>query len=1308
MTPHQKILVLVSCTCAALAAQLPDIPPMPKEFLAVPEAIISAAAAVTPERYPDADVVMIDDRLHTTYESDGTGTYWDDEWIKILTEKGRRSHASVSLDVSLRYGDAGIELVEIVGTNGVVRNVDFKRTLKMATDNSSAASNIYDPLDKRISCAVPGLAVGEIRHVRFFRRTLKPRMKGTWADKQILEYTSPILHMYVTVDQPDANPVRHAVLRNPVGDTVKRLPDRPLGNGRTRFSWEVRDVPQAFPEPSMPPLSMEVQSLRFSTAPDWPTVSRWYWKMCEPHLAASSPAITNKVLELISGANDASARIRAIFRFVSQQIRYMGITTETEAPGYEPHDVRLTFDNRYGVCRDKAALLVEMLRIAGLEARPVLIRVGAKMDSEIPSPYFNHAITAVKMPGSADWTLMDPTDEAARELLPSYLSDCSYLVATPDGDPLRVSPVKPVSDNMLKVKSEGTLEPDGSALLTTLIDFGGITDSGFRHLFVKQTEEKRRRTVEAMLRRVIPGTELLSCEITPADLSDTETSLSIRTVARYPDVVTRGETRDSLSIPLLTRAFSYERMYLNSRTSLEKRRFPLEFSTTAGSEEDVVIKLGDVVGKPHTIPEKLDIGAGTGYEFRYNVTATNGTLKASRRQLIKNIRFDPAEYATLKDNLKLVEGLTRSFPTFDVRTDANADVRTRFSRSEIVFASPHSGVTTNTVEKEILTYHGKKTSAELKFTFNPVSHGVEIVSATVSNRNGKVQSVTPKEMHVLDCGWAASAPRYHASKTLVVNLPAVSVGSVIRYKVAYTVTNAPLAYTSFFIFDSTQPLDRLTVKMTVPDGMPFRWRSTGFDGGGQGTLELQDRIPGARRFAWSVKDPVRIPDEPSQPPVSSWRKTLFATTAEWEPYANSLLSALKAARAAGSDAAEAKAKELVKDCVTPQEKIKAIRAFLAHNIRTSGPGLFDLPFEMAFFPPDRSLSDSYASPADIRNLAFTMLEAAGFDCSFVLATDDSHGIKSFTRLYQEGLPRPGFFNALVIRASAQGRTFYLAGENEYTPPDCSVREGDTFFDPETCTFGEIRLEEPQPAAWWMPWSWFAEEGESASPGSSIWSSRHVNYCRMTVREDGGVDFDVTNRTYGAGVGGYRKRYIEMLPEKRSRFYQSILGDIAENASATRELVTDTESYPALTSFAAFVPSYAMAQGGEITVRVPDFDDGFLSVGGPLRKTPIATGGSTETVDTYELIFPKGFTQVESLPEPYVLANPSDGTPWVTFTVDRREEEGRLVVTLVRHEHRRTSTVLGADYFTFIRDWNRRMAAPAGRTLSVRRASMKSR
>ncbi|MBR0505098.1 MAG: DUF3857 domain-containing protein, partial [Kiritimatiellae bacterium] len=393
MKTHTLVLSVLSVLFVpAGAAEIPD---MPAVYRADPAAVIAAASAATPAHFPDADRAMVDDRIHVAYEPDGSEITWDDEWLKVLTEKGRRASATVSLDFTERYGDAKIFAVEIVGTNGQIRAVDFARTLKVATDNSSLGSNIVDPLDKTMSCAVSGLAVGEIRHVRYARRTRKARMAGTWADMQLFEYTSPILSTVYTVDQPNANPVRHAVVRHPFGKTVVRAPDKPLGKGRTLLRWDVKDVPQAFAEPNMPPFSTCVQAIRLCTAPDWPTVSRWYWSICAPHLAATTPEMTNEVRRLVAGCATDEAKIRAVFKFVSQEIRYMGLTLEDGAPGYEPHDVDITFKNRYGVCRDKAALLAVLLRIAGIRAYPVLIHVGAKMDSEVPWPYFNHAITAV-------------------------------------------------------------------------------------------------------------------------------------------------------------------------------------------------------------------------------------------------------------------------------------------------------------------------------------------------------------------------------------------------------------------------------------------------------------------------------------------------------------------------------------------------------------------------------------------------------------------------------------------------------------------------------------------------------------------------------------------------------------------------------------------------------------------------------------------------------------------------------------------------------------------------------------------------
>ncbi len=111
----------------------------------------------------------------------------------------------------------------------------------------------------------------------------------------------------------------------------------------------------------------------------------------------------------------------------------------------------MTFERKAGICRDKAALLVAMLRIAGFESYPVLIMNGPKKDAEVPQPFFNHAISCVRNPDGT-YLLMDATDENTKELCPAYLNDQSYVVASQKGETLHTSPIIPAEQNMVDIR----------------------------------------------------------------------------------------------------------------------------------------------------------------------------------------------------------------------------------------------------------------------------------------------------------------------------------------------------------------------------------------------------------------------------------------------------------------------------------------------------------------------------------------------------------------------------------------------------------------------------------------------------------------------------------------------------------------------------------------------------------------------------------------------------------------------------------------------------------------------------------------
>ena len=1213
---------------------------------------------VTVEKYPDADSVLVDSLESVEYKPDGTYTSTSTSTSKILTEKGRREESVITLSYSARYGKAEIIDVFVTGADGVERKVDVSATTKETTDNSSASSNIYDPMQRKITCTVPGLKVGDVVRYTSRRVIFKSRVKDQFADISVMEWTCPILRQEYRVKAPRERPLRCTAVRNPLGN-VSYKKDA-LADGSVLHVWTATNSPQAFAEPDMPPMHTQVQRLLVSTAEDWPQISRWYWDLSRPHLAMTTPAITNRVNEIVSslpaGAKDGD-KIAAIYKWVAQEVRYMGLTMEDTSPGYAPHDVNITFDNKYGVCRDKAALLVAMLRVAGFEAFPVLIHAGARMDPDVPLPYFNHAITAVRAPGApganADgFILMDSTDESSRDIMPAYLGNRSYLVATPEGEGLHTSPVASSDENALVVDSDGTLERDGSLIMESRIAFRGINDNMYRHAMLRKKSEERRRVFERLLMKVAPGAELLSFNMVPKDLRETEREFGVTLRYRVNEAVLRGETRDELAVPFLSRMLGMANWLLEGSTSLERRRFPLVVSSTAKVDEKVRIDLGGTLGRPVSLPEPAKVQGSYSFEGAYSVKG--GVLSASRVLSVDAVEFDPQEYQRLREGIKRVEAAERARPAFVKDRDAGADVHYRRVEEYCNVTSPYSWVATNIVEKEILTYDGKKKSAELKFSYNPTWKSVEIVSATVSNRNGRVYSAGDRERTQLDCGWAASAPRYAASRQQIVNLPSVEIGSVITYIAVTTVTNAPCPFRDKWSFDVREPTDLIVVDYR--DWKGEKW---------------------TRR----VVNPKRLPSEPLQPEAELWRDVKVVTHGDFAAAAKRLSAAVpEEPLKSGAAYDEAKGLE------GAEAKMTSVRDWMAKNVRVSGPSLYELPLSMQLTDPAKVVTERYATRLDyVRTLCAT-LRGLGLDADIVFAANDAleNPVVAEAEAGRDMANVAKFSSSLCRVKVREGgflcwggrtKTYYIGTENEYTPIAATPWLGSRILDPAA---GGV-----------------SGKVEPVSPEEEYRTSNTTRY-NISVRENGAVDVDYSDELYGSGVGAFRKRYAEMLPEDRSRHFQGLIGAMAQAASATRELTTDIKGYPARMSFSVYVPDYATVSGDAITLSVPGIGAAPFQLGASVRETPIGVPSRDgDLVTETRIAFPKGYDKVEHLPAAYE-------TPYCNVKVKSQVEDGRLVVVVTETLHSRVRTNLPAAQGALLREYTRLASSRATRTVVVRR------
>ena len=451
-----------------LALLLPVFLVSAAETISLPEVLELSRQAVA-EKYPDADSVLLHDVQSAVYQPDGLGTMTDDFYQKALNEAGRRSLRELKFYFNTTYEKFELPVVEVIRPDGSVVKVDTAVNGKVAISPGQMGANIYDPANKVMTVTIPELAIGDIVHVVSVEKSIKARIPGVWCGYFVLQADVPILKYVVRVDAPAEKPLKAIALKDEVPGTVTFSEKKE--QKRILYSWVAENVPQVIPEPDMPPLYSSVQRLLVSTAANWREISIWYDRLCRPRLTVT-PEIRAETEKLIRNARTPEEKIMALFQFVSQQIRYMGVTAEAEAPGYEPHDIALTFNQRYGVCRDKAALLAAMLREAGFKAYPVLFMSGEPKDDEVPNNYFNHAIVAVEdTPGH--YILMDPTYETTAELLPSTMANMSYLVARPQGDVLRRSPLVPTANNLLRIKTEAAIAPDGTLLKT----WGGPGDA---------------------------------------------------------------------------------------------------------------------------------------------------------------------------------------------------------------------------------------------------------------------------------------------------------------------------------------------------------------------------------------------------------------------------------------------------------------------------------------------------------------------------------------------------------------------------------------------------------------------------------------------------------------------------------------------------------------------------------------------------------------------------------------------------------------------------------------------------------------
>ncbi|NCO92390.1 MAG: hypothetical protein COY42_17365 [Armatimonadetes bacterium CG_4_10_14_0_8_um_filter_66_14] len=1238
-------------------------------------AVRKAAAEVTPEKYPNADDVLVDDHILNQYEPDGRAVTWDDTFVKVLTEKGKEDNQTLTLSFTLPYSTAVFKLVQVIKPEGTVIPVDVEKQSRVMVDRSQMSANIYDPNDKILSVGVPDLEVGDVVRYVAFKELVKPRVPNTWSEYEVFEYTSPMKHYLYEVLAPKELPLRSLALKSEVKGTVTYTTE--AQGDRVRHRWEVRDVPRMYQEPNMPALHTVVQRLLLSTIPDWEYLSKWYWNLSEPHFK-DSPAMRAKVEELTKGLRDREAKLRAIFKFVSQEVRYMGITVEKEAPGYEPHDVQLTFDNRHGVCRDQAALLVALLRIAGFKAFPVLIHAGPKKDEEVPQPYFNHAISAIENDGGT-YTLMDSTDENTRDLFPAYLCNTSYLVARPEGDTLRTSLIVPAEDNLMRLETEATVDATGNLTGRSVLHFDGINDNAYRGYFSRIKPEERRRYFEGALKRFAAGARLTELDLQPADMMDTETPLTIRIGYQAADLLVANNSTALLPVPRLGTRVGMVNFILG-KTGLEARKYPLKTDFACGVRESLKLTLDPSLGEVEALPEYPTLKSDT-LSWQRHLRREGNTLLGDSEFLITGVEFSPEQYLQLKQTLKAMEINDRKMPILQrgaTASAAAADAVVLDDTWEYDVKDAHNWTEKRTLRKQILTYNGKKDNAEWKWDYNPAWEDSKVVKATVTNGN-ETKSISEQEQNLMDAAWVSSAPRYPAAKTLVASLPGVEVGSVVEVQVVRTYRGQPFFWMRQSFRDS-DPIQKMTVRVTAPSSLRLSVcrQDAGFGGPGQptGAPVLSGKHTSAGDqvvYEWTAQNQPAIKPEENLPPPWSFTPTVWVSAGRWDAYAKTVREALLEATQ-GQKAAEKEAAALARG-KSPREIVTAIRDHVAKRIRSAGPGLDDLPLT-ALTPADRTYAEGYGNSADQAALLYTMLAEAGLKPEFVLASQWPVVDTLVPPLARYA--RTPLLPVVLVRVAVDGKPVYLNDTDQYAALGATGFDGYLGLPVDT---GKL---------------------ETLVAPADRRDQREVSY-DVEVADNGNARITKTVRYRGDAFGQKHKEFAEMPPEERRRYFQETVARLSQSARAEGDLKTDFTVYPGVETFTAVVEDFALREGDYLYFELPESLSNVFGLRADERSNGLYWSSPKRARITTTVHLPAGVAELVLAPESMTWTAPANAGK---ITVSRQElktaaGDGNKLGFVLTHEAALQPAVLKAADYGELLEINRRLSHTRARTVLVR-------
>ncbi|HEY4642354.1 MAG TPA: DUF3857 domain-containing protein, partial [Thermoanaerobaculia bacterium] len=468
---------LVVCTGSLSAQTAVDGAP----FSADPQALLAAAKKIETK---DQNVVYLLDEQTISFETNGRTKSVSRVIEYVVTADGVDTAGTVSAWWAPWYDEKPAIAARVITKDGAVHTLEPKAITEATAEQEQ---DIFS--DQRVLRApLPGVAEGAIIE-RVITLEGRSPIAGGGKYGLFLFGANVAFERQRLVLDADASVAPRIVNKSGFEPRTSEQ------NGRKRIVFE-KGHTDAFDddEGNIPSDELTVPYVAYANGSSWHDIAADYSAIVDKQIAADSDW-KSVVANAVGSTTDRAEIIARLLDVIDKNVRYAGV--EVGDGSIVPRPPKSVLQNKYGDCKDKATLLVAMLRAAGLPAHVALLNAGSGFDGIASLPgvdHFNHAIAVVD---GEQPIWIDPTDEFARPgQLPAEDQGRMALIAADATTTLTRTPEAPSSATRYIETRTYTLPEEGKAHVVEVIEGVGGEDGILRRACATSTKKEYRESLE--------------------------------------------------------------------------------------------------------------------------------------------------------------------------------------------------------------------------------------------------------------------------------------------------------------------------------------------------------------------------------------------------------------------------------------------------------------------------------------------------------------------------------------------------------------------------------------------------------------------------------------------------------------------------------------------------------------------------------------------------------------------------------------------------------------------------------------------